>query len=313
MRVLNGLMLWVSAVVVQGATVVLPSGFAATAGDTSSGFPFNNVARYQQLYRAVDFPTGSPLLLSQVAFRRDETAGPFSTTVPRLRVDLSTCTVFGSTFDSNVGSDDTMVFGDISGSALNVSSLDNGAAPHPFEIIIPLTTPFVYNPALGDLLLDVRVWNASTTTVLTDAATGSSVDRLYAYAVNATSGTTGKSFHSLVVRSFVSPAVVFVWLVSLLYLFGLSGLLLYLSMVFVVAGVLAVVTQFTFSNVSNTPSRSPTRYLLHVASLVQTAVPCRAPLLATAPPTLVPTTLIPTSMRPSPAPTRLSTPWGFAT
>src|SRR5262249_24244201 len=61
---------------------------------------------------------------------------------------------------------------------------------NPFDIVIPLTTPFFYNPALGDLLMDVFARNARTTAQF-DATDGSQLlgaKRAWATNVNATSG-----------------------------------------------------------------------------------------------------------------------------
>ena len=94
-----------------------------------------------------------------MAFRPDGPLGhAFSVTISSIRIDLSTTLAvpdsLSSTFASNVGLDDKIVFsGPLS---LSSSFIGPAGGPKAFDIIINLTTPFFYNPSLGNLLLDVR-------------------------------------------------------------------------------------------------------------------------------------------------------------
>ena len=45
-----------------------------------------------------------------------------------------------------------------------MSSSDTGAGPRDFDITIVFTTPFLFNPNLGNLLLDVRNFTGGITT-----------------------------------------------------------------------------------------------------------------------------------------------------
>ena len=73
-----------------------------------------------------------------------------------------------STFANNVGADDTIV----RSGALTLSSADTPVAggTRAFDIVINLTTPFLYDPSLGNLLLDLRNFSGGATTQL-DAST----------------------------------------------------------------------------------------------------------------------------------------------
>lgn len=178
----------------QTASVVAPNADAATEGSSANGFPFNiggfqTSERYQQVYLASQFsalgPTGG--LVTQIAFRPDAAFGmAFSSTLPNVQIDLSTTaatpSTLSGTFANNVGVDDITVFGP---GPLTLSSSFTGPAggPKNFDIIITLTTPFYYNPALGNLLLDVRVasfGSAVTTTFFDfDPSSGSVVGRAF--------------------------------------------------------------------------------------------------------------------------------------
>jgi hypothetical protein len=87
-----------------------------------------------------------------------------------------------SNFATNVGADNTTVYGDADGEPLSLSSSFTGPAggPKDFDIIINLTTPFLYNPTLGNLLLDVRNFSGGTTTAFdVQNAAGDSIARVY--------------------------------------------------------------------------------------------------------------------------------------
>jgi hypothetical protein len=171
---------------VQAQPIVLPNSRAAAEGDSDNAFPFNignpnfNLPsqRYQQVYAASQFPSLGGLI-TQIAFRPDATFGSFfSSTLPDIRIDLSTTsrtpttpappmmTPLSATFATNVGGDDTIVFGGAGGAALSLSSAFTGPAggPKTFDILINLTTPFLYNPSNGNLLLDVRNFSGGRTT-----------------------------------------------------------------------------------------------------------------------------------------------------
>jgi hypothetical protein len=67
------------------------------------------------------------------------------------------------TFDSNVGLDNTVVYGR-GALALSSSFIGPAGGPKTFDILITLTTPFFYNPANGNLLLDIKNFGGGTTT-----------------------------------------------------------------------------------------------------------------------------------------------------
>lgn len=62
--------------------------------------------------------------------------------------------MLSTTFAANTGADATLVFdGTI---ALSTAVAPTNSAPKNFDVVIPLQTPFPYDPAQGNLLLDLR-------------------------------------------------------------------------------------------------------------------------------------------------------------
>jgi hypothetical protein len=180
-------------------TVVVPNSATTTEGNSNNSYPFDlteaglSSQRYQQVYAASQFGGGG--LITQIIFRPDAFAGhAFTSALPDIQIDLSTTSAaddgLSTTFADNVGADDTVVF---TRGQLTLSSAFTGPpdGPKDFDIIITLTTPFLYNPALGNLLLDVRNFGGGTTTFF-DAVftTGDGVSRVYNQDVNSATGST---------------------------------------------------------------------------------------------------------------------------
>ena len=157
--------------------IVSPSVAANREGNSNNGFPFSGGAnRYQQIYAASEFSTlTGPTRITQIAFRPNFDSTPFITNFASIQFDLSTsqspANQLKSSFSDNVGADDTIV----RSGALTLSSAVTGPAggPKDFDIVVNLTTPFLYNPANGNLLLDIRKFSAENTNQVFDAEDGS--------------------------------------------------------------------------------------------------------------------------------------------
>lgn len=171
------------------AMVVVPGNLATTEGNTSNSFPFSlpvavGSMRYQQVYGSTAFGAlGGPALITQIAFRPDAVGGAaFSSTLSNIQFNLSTTAAapdaLSGTFANNVGADDTTVFS----GAWSLSSAFTGPAggPKDFDIVLTLTTPFLYDPSLGNLLLDIRNFAGGTTTFFdTTNVVGDAVSRAF--------------------------------------------------------------------------------------------------------------------------------------
>ena len=171
-----------------------PIGKLNIEGNGHNYYPFNiggtggtgDSQRYQQAYGASDFPgIAGPVFITKIAFRPDAFLGrAFSLTIlPDIQINLSTITLgpdgLSLVFADNLGLDDSIVF---ARGPMSLSSNFAGpvGGPMDFDIVITLTTPFLYDPAAGNLLMDVRNFGGGTTTVLDqEVAAGDSIGRVH--------------------------------------------------------------------------------------------------------------------------------------
>lgn len=185
--------------------IVVPNAQASIEGNTSNGFPFNitnfgvSSQRYQQVYAASAFATLSrPMLITELRFRPDPFFGrPFVSTLPDIQINLSTTQRapdgLSFTFANNVGPNDTVVYarGPLS---LSSSFTGPGAGPKAFDIVIQLTTPFLYDASQGNLLLDVRNFGGGTTAQFDAHNTGlDAVSRSYSTNIGAVNSPTASA------------------------------------------------------------------------------------------------------------------------
>jgi len=98
-------------------------------------------------------------LITEIAFRPDALLGSsFSATLSNARIALSTTSRspdgLSATFADNVGVDESVVFsGDLT---LTSANSPGPGGTRTFDILISLSTPFPYDPGLGNLLLDFQ-------------------------------------------------------------------------------------------------------------------------------------------------------------
>ena len=127
-------------------------------GNSESSVPLTipeaNSARYQQVYAASEFsriPNGG--FISKLFFRP---AGDVGVGGIEIQVNLSTTTrqpdSLSTTFADNVGVDDTVVYP--RGDFTLLGQPPGGF----FSVVMPLQRQFLYDPAQGNLLLDIRVF-----------------------------------------------------------------------------------------------------------------------------------------------------------
>ena len=179
--------------------VVVPNGNELVEGGSSNNFPFSGnqpAYRYQQLYAASQFGAISgPRRITEVRFRPNATSTfPAWSAAVTLNLRFSTTQVaddqLSLTFADNVGLDEAVVYdGPIEYGTAQTGPTPPG--PMAFDIVIPLQTPFVYDPSLGNLLMDVRREGTTiTTTRFMDATSvaGDGVCRVYNADVNAPTG-----------------------------------------------------------------------------------------------------------------------------
>ncbi|HJZ58499.1 MAG TPA: FG-GAP-like repeat-containing protein, partial [Gemmataceae bacterium] len=185
----------VASVSTGGSTV--PNANATTEGDFSNSFPFNIGAfgipsmRYQQIYAASQFSAAG--IIDAIRFRQDSATGPngFGPVTLNLKVTLSYAARSPSNasavFADNIGAGAVTVFDGLT----TISSGPASGNARPFDIILDVANLFRYDPAQGDLLVDISMRNAPSFFVAFDAvatnATGITT-RIYQTDVNATTG-----------------------------------------------------------------------------------------------------------------------------
>lgn len=136
------------------ATIISPNPPRIDGQSQLPFFPTGETgSRWQQVYGQQDFSTiavGGGTITA-IWFNGNV---PFERTITNVQIFLSTTAEapdsLSPVFAENIGFDETLVFG-----GPLVAQQVNGADPR-FHWRIDLTTPFYYNPALGNLLLDVK-------------------------------------------------------------------------------------------------------------------------------------------------------------
>ena len=122
-------------------------------------FPFNPIytGQYQQIYSASAF--SQPFLIFTISFQTG-----FDNSAQQATYDFTLSLGTTSRSPGNPGSTYSGTFTPVFSGIVLV----NFTNPGNFDFNIPLSTPFLYNPALGNLLMDVVIHSA------TDSPPGSS-------------------------------------------------------------------------------------------------------------------------------------------
>jgi len=173
-----------------GLSLVVPTGLETRNGSGATG-TLDVSHRLQEVYEASMFPA-QPIRITEIRFRPNVSLGnAFSTTIGDIQINMSTTAreadALSSSFVQNVGSDDTTVFH----GSLSISSSFSGPAqgPKDFDVIVPLQTPFTYDPSRGNLLLDIRNFSGSGAAKMDgEGATMDGASRLISLNVNGASG-----------------------------------------------------------------------------------------------------------------------------
>ncbi len=179
----------------SASTVIAVPG---AVGDSSNVFPFGGAGpgaslRYQQVYGASAFSAiDQGGLITALGFNLTSPQD-IGGILPDVQIDFSTTPRpvdgLSTTFAANVGADDTIVH---ARGQLEIQPHTPGAPPG-FGVLVILDTPFLYNPAAGNLLMDVRRYDlgsGGSAPGLFNAANdlGDSVSRVSAFNVADASG-----------------------------------------------------------------------------------------------------------------------------
>ncbi len=141
----------------NGATVLSPNVSGSGNGGGPGAFLLSrDVApslRYQEVHGQIDFARfgTTPVLITDIAYA-PLFGHVIDVNLPSMEIHLSTTTngpdQLSSVFAENVGANDSVVF------AGPLHFYDNGIEE--YGIHVPLQQPFFYDPAAGNLLLDIR-------------------------------------------------------------------------------------------------------------------------------------------------------------
>jgi hypothetical protein len=152
-------------------TLVVPNNRATSVGndtDNNNGTSADPAIRFQQIFGSGQFVSvGGSLLIDQFAWRASPGSGLLSISIATVDIYLSTTQYFPNlnggpanlltnNFATNLGPDNTHVYSgsiNFSGQACDV----NGTTPCLFDFVVNFTTPFLYNPTNGRLLMDFFV------------------------------------------------------------------------------------------------------------------------------------------------------------
>jgi hypothetical protein len=174
----------------QAEILTVPNNLSSIEGNADNSLPFSTETRYQQVFAASEFAfLSEPALITKISFRPDAIYGePFSARIRDIQLALSTTNAavdrLSQIFANNIGSDETIVYR----GALSLSSAFIGSAtgPKAFDVSINLQNPFLYDPNLGNLLLDVTnfLYNSEVFSLDAQNEVGDSISRRYTYVSN---------------------------------------------------------------------------------------------------------------------------------
>jgi PKD repeat protein len=200
-------------------TLVAPNGYAAVEGNANNPYPWDRGSqsmRIQFVYDSAHF-TGQgivvPVRFTRLRYRPDAWQTSWSGgSWPNVRIDMATCPTdhlaASSTFAANLGPYVTTVH---QGTVTVQPGSSSVAGPQPWHIDIALATPFVYDPAAGDLVLDIQLdgsgWSGTAPLadhVSSTAAPAPLSTRVFSTAgATAATGTVGPSYAPVCEFSFV--------------------------------------------------------------------------------------------------------------
>jgi len=145
----------------RAQVVVVPNSLATNDGNgTSTSTEGPASVRWLQIHDASQFGAISgPSFLTQFAYRPDRVLGQSGPRSLILRIYASTTSrsVAGlsTTFAENLGTNNTLVFdGTVT---VTTGNLPGPGNTRQFDVVFPITTPFPYDPAAGNLALDLQI------------------------------------------------------------------------------------------------------------------------------------------------------------
>jgi len=166
LAVTSALLLADDAILAQNQVIVTPSPGDLNGNSAFRPFNTSESGRFQQVYDSSLFgtlPTGGGLIAA-ISFRVDPFLGlPFSAGIGNLQLNLSTTSRnpdgLSLIFDANIGANDMVVLGP---GPVGING-EGGVGVSSFDVTFGFSSPFYYDPAMGNLLLDFRIYTGAGT------------------------------------------------------------------------------------------------------------------------------------------------------
>ena len=196
----------------RAQVVVVPNSLATNDGNTyGMSVSGPRSVRWLEVYDASQFGALSgPSFLTQFAYRPDrilDQSGPRSWTL-RVYASTTSRSVAGrsTTFSQNFGTNNTLVFD----GTVNVTT---GNLPGPgntrqFDYVFPFTTPFLYDPAAGNLVLSLQIEGSGEAVTFDTVSGNPAIGMVYGSPSTATTGSIGTPDPHVTQFTFEPPPLV---------------------------------------------------------------------------------------------------------
>jgi hypothetical protein len=147
----------------RAETVVVPNEYVQADASSNSAFPLGGLIgaqsyRHQQVYSASHFGDASGVV-SSIRFRPDAVIGAAGSLTAEIEVRLSLTSLdpdeLDGVFNDNPGASETVVLS----RQVVMSATEDEPGPgntRAFDLVLDVDDVFFYDPALGNLLLDIR-------------------------------------------------------------------------------------------------------------------------------------------------------------
>jgi hypothetical protein len=197
----------------RAQVVVVPNSLATNDGNASgTSVSGARSVRWLQIYDASQFGALSgPSFLTQFAYRPDRILGQSGPRSWTLRVYASTTSrsVAGlsTTFAENFGTNNTLVFdGTVN---LKTGNLPGPGNTRQFDYVFPFTTPFLYDPAAGNLVLSLQIEGSGSAVTFDTVSGDPATEQLYGFFPSTvTTGTIGTPDPHVTQFTFEPPPLV---------------------------------------------------------------------------------------------------------
>jgi PEP-CTERM motif len=164
--------------------LVAPNTLATTEGNASGSVGPNTTFQIQEIFDASQFSGTGPIDITALLTRPDKNNTFNLQEYSSYQVTLSTTTQtvsgLSSTFASNVGADAKVVFdGPLTLTTANTPLAGGTGGVKQFDLVTTLSIPFLYNPANGNLLLDIQATTGTNSGLSFDFDSSSTINSVF--------------------------------------------------------------------------------------------------------------------------------------